>query len=250
VEVNSTNLIYEGKTVRLATINDLTEKIKLEEKLTELKVEAQKQIAKAQIKTQEGERALLGRELHDSVNPTLTTARLYLDLARSREETRLELIEKSEQIILSAIQEIRSLSRALVPPILRDIDFSSALDALLDSYRVAHPFDIHLHYVNSLEVLSEDIKLTLYRILQEQLTNIIKYALAKTVWIEFDLLESSVCLRIKDDGVGFDTKQKRGGVGLTNIKNRVELFNGSMSLNSSPGQGCLLLVVIPCDLSK
>lgn len=249
VEVSSTNLVYEGKTVRLATINDVTEKIQLERKVIELKVAAQKEISKTQIKVQEEERALLGRELHDNVNAMLTTAKLYLDLARSREETRLEFIGKSEKIILSAIQEIRSLSRSLVPPILKDIDFSSAIDELLDSYSVAQPFAIHCSYINSLQMLSDDVKLTFYRIVQEQLTNIIKYAAAKNVWIEFDCLESSICLRIKDDGLGFDTTQRKGGVGLTNIKNRVELFNGSMSVNSSPGEGCLLLVSLPFENS-
>ena len=90
--------------------------------------------------------------------------------------------------------------------------------------------------------LSDQLKLTIYRILQEQLNNILKHAKAKTVSIELKQHVILLELNIKDDGIGFDVSSKRNGVGLQNIISRTELFNGNVSINSQPGKGCELIV--------
>jgi signal transduction histidine kinase len=87
--------------------------------------------------------------------------------------------------------------------------------------------------------------LHIFRILQEQLKNIVKYAKADTVSISLKNCANQFCLTIEDDGVGFDIKQKRSGIGLTNIRNRVESYNGTLEIVSSPGNGCKLLIKIP-----
>ena len=95
--------------------------------------------------------------------------------------------------------------------------------------------------------LSDKMKLTIYRIVQEQVTNIIKHANAKEVIIEIYQDKGALVLTIKDDGVGFDVSSKRNGVGLQNISSRAELLDGEVIINSSPGNGCELQVIFDHD---
>jgi len=90
--------------------------------------------------------------------------------------------------------------------------------------------------------ISEKLKLTVYRIVQEQLNNILKHAKAKTIVIMLREKNGILRLRINDDGIGFDINLKRNGVGLQNIISRAELFHGKAVINSQPGMGCELIV--------
>ena len=102
-------------------------------------------------------------------------------------------------------------------------------------------------YFDSFEKIEigNDIQLNLYRILQEQLNNIVKYSGANELEISVRLHENSLRLTIHDNGKGFDTNVVRTGIGLRNIQKRTELFLGSFSLQSSEGNGCTLTVEIP-----
>jgi len=93
--------------------------------------------------------------------------------------------------------------------------------------------------------LPENKKLALFRILQEQLNNIIKHAMAQNVWINLTSTPHHAKLIIKDNGNGFDPAKIRRGLGLTNIINRAELFGGRVEIATSPGKGCKIKVWIP-----
>ena len=84
-----------------------------------------------------------------------------------------------------------------------------------------------------------------FRIIQEQLNNIVKHAAAKTAFIRLSSFSDATVLEIEDDGKGFDLSKVKKGVGLTNIKNRARLFAGTVAIISKPGNGCLLKVTIP-----
>lgn len=84
------------------------------------------------------------------------------------------------------------------------------------------------------------MQLTIYRTVQEQLNNILKYACAKNVLIQTILHDKELTLLIEDDGIGFDTTQKKMGVGFLNIQTRASICNGTMELTSNPGEGCSL----------
>jgi signal transduction histidine kinase len=90
-----------------------------------------------------------------------------------------------------------------------------------------------------------DLKLNLYRICQEQLTNIRKYAYATTVIVELELKHPLFRMTICDNGVGFDINKGKGGIGLHNMKKRAESFSGTLVVDSSPGNGCAIHVEIP-----
>jgi len=92
--------------------------------------------------------------------------------------------------------------------------------------------------------LSDDLKLNIYRIIQEKINNIIKHSLAGKVEISVQAEKNDLHIEIKDNGKGFDLNQKRKGIGLSNMKNRIESFNGQMLIESSPGKGCLMHIDI------
>jgi signal transduction histidine kinase len=91
------------------------------------------------------------------------------------------------------------------------------------------------------------MQLNLYRILQEQLRNIIKYAKGTVIDVDVFIYNNKLKMRIADDGVGFDINSVKKGIGLANIKRRAELFSGKLQINSSPDNGCELLITIPMN---
>jgi two-component system sensor histidine kinase UhpB len=243
-----------GEALRLiGAAQDVTEKLRLESALRESQLQRQRVITEATIKGQENEREQLGRELHDNINQILATSKLYLDHGLSFTPVKEEVILKSKEFISQAIEEIRRLSKALLPPTMEEFGLILALTEMVDSISLAGNFRIEKNWDDFHEqVLQKDQKLTIYRILQEQLNNIVKHAAAKNVTIALHLLHDdnnnqSVELSIKDDGKGFNPSKKRNGVGLRNIISRAELFGGTVVIQSEPGQGCELKVVFPGD---
>ena len=239
----------QGKSVRLiGAAQDITEKRRLEKQLNEARVQQQKNITEATIKGQEKEREQLGLELHDNINQILATSALYLDCALlSIPEN--EMIRKSRELIVLATTEIRKLSHALLPPSLGDFGLLRALDELFRPFSTTGQLSINRQWCSFPEqLLTSDQQLTIYRIVQEQLNNILKHAQAKNVSVSLLMINKDTAeLLIADDGNGFDVSQKRDGVGLRNIRSRMELFDGVVSIYSKPGKGCRLSIVFPVN---
>jgi len=215
-------------------------------------LQSQRAITEATIRGQEKEREQLGVELHDNINQILATSRLYLDHALSMNPIKEEMVVKSREFIEMAIEEIRRLSKKLLPPTLEDLGLLPTLNELMETIGITGLFFIEKQWEGFDEhILQKDQKLTIYRILQEQMNNIIKHAGAKQVTVSLRLVQETnnkvVELLIKDDGKGFELSKKRTGVGLRNITSRAELFGGTVSIQSEPGKGCEMKVVFPGD---
>jgi signal transduction histidine kinase len=142
--------------------------------------------------------------------------------------------------------EIRKLSASLLPPGLDEIGLMESLKDLLKNFRELNAAEVHTEWTKFPEKkLSEKLKLTLYRIIQEHLNNISKHAMAKRVNIRLVKEDDTIQLMITDDGVGFDTAAKKKGVGLRNMISRAELNNGIIQIDSAPGRGCILTAKFP-----
>ena len=206
--------------------------------------EAEKRILQATIDAQEREREEIGRELHDNVNQILTTARLYLDCLNGTPE-QWPIIKRSSEIITSAIEEIRKLSSSMTQSFHRELGLQLSIEDILENIRrVADGPVIHFDFFLENEPLLDDkLKTTLFRIVQEQLNNVLKHASASAIEVSLRQEGTQISLRISDNGRGFDIKSKRQGIGINNIINRVEVFNGQVSIDSSPGNGCSLQVL-------
>ncbi len=159
------------------------------------------------------------------------------------------MIDKSYLHLEEAIRDIRKLSHSLVAPSLGHDGLKEALEDLTRSVQDLNKIDIRLLLDEDFELALQDKKkeLMLYRIVQEQLTNIVKYANATEVVICLELQENNLTLMINDNGVGFDTQLQSNGIGLKNINSRVHFYAGKMSLTSAPGEGCTLEISVPKD---
>ena len=242
-------IIYnnEGKPVRMiGALTDITDQKELEQKIIEQKVNEQKLITEITIQSQEKEKSELGAELHDNINQILAAAKMYLDLYAAKLPVPDSAIEKSHYNIDLALQEIRKLSHSLVTPTLGNRGIFEAIkDLVSDMTQTVTGMEVF--YNNQLGDsinLSDTRKLVLYRIVQEHLNNILKYAKASRIHLQLRADVERVYLTIEDNGVGFDLEKKTKGIGFRNILNRVQLYAGAMIVDTSPGKGCKLEVYI------
>lgn len=230
----------------LSVTRDITEKIQLENSLNEERQIRQQQITEAVITGQEKERTQLGEELHDNINQILASTKLYIECAQKSEEPRMDLLNESRLLVERAMVEIRNLSKSLLPPSLGEVGLFQALFEMAENIKQVNALAIVINWNNVDEnELSDKLKLTIFRIVQEQLNNVIKHAAAKNVWININKTDEIIQVSVKDDGCGFDTGLKRSGVGLRNITSRAEVNNGIAVINSKPGAGCELVVSFP-----
>lgn len=219
-----------------------------EEKLLKQELNKQKLIARAMVDAQEKERAEIGKELHDNINQILSTTQLYLELAKNDAKERLNLINRSAGNLHIAIREIRNISRSLVPASIGDLGLIDSLTDLVESVSTTKALHVEFYPVGNFESAIDDkIKLTLFRIIQEQINNVLKHSGALNLIIELVLEEKEnlIELNITDDGKGFDPAGARKGLGLSNIMSRADLFGGKVTIVSAPGQGCQLKVRVP-----
>lgn len=247
-------LVYNqhGEVTRMVgSVQDITDMRVLQQQLLSQELEKQKLVAQAVVEAQEKERGDIGKELHDNVNQILSTARLYLELARTEESQRFTLIERSSATILSAINELRSISRSLVPGSIIDLGIIESVNDLVENIRFTQQLEVNFNYADAVENrLTRQQKLMLFRIIQEQVNNVLKHSKAQNLDLELGITTKQVWLEIIDDGIGFDKNniKNKKGVGLNNITSRAELFNGTVRIDSSPENGCKLRVEVPISI--
>ncbi|MBS1563238.1 MAG: PAS domain S-box protein, partial [Bacteroidetes bacterium] len=239
----------EGNPVRMVgSMQDVTERKKLEMQVLKQEVDKQKIIAQAVVDAQEKERAEIGKDLHDNVNQILSTAKLYLELAKSDVNQREALIKRSADSIFNAINEIRSISKALVPPSVKDLGLIDSVKDLVESLNMTKALRVKFVHRGDFEnVISDKQKLMLFRIIQEQVNNVLKHAEAGKLQIELAMHEKQISLTVEDNGKGFelDKVKYKKGVGLSNIESRVSLFDGKVTIITAPGKGCKLFIQVP-----
>ncbi len=244
LEVFGTKTQYKGEPAIIGTLIDITENKLLQKQVLEQKVQEQKRITRAVLKAEESERNRIGQELHDNVNQILAGTKLYLGLAAKDEFAGRGLIKSSLELVDNAIEEMRSLSKEQVTP-LRGIDLEDLIYSLIDKLNTASSIKTTVIYNLHNEDVEDDLKLNIYRIIQEQMNNILKHSNAVHTNISLTDDTDYLYVSIEDDGKGFDTELKRKGIGLANMNNRVESFNGEFKIHSSPGNGCEIRITIP-----
>ncbi|MGD1847514.1 MAG: PAS domain-containing protein [Salibacteraceae bacterium] len=204
------------------------------------------------IETEDRERKRIAKELHDSLGQNLTTASLHLDAVRK--ELHLLNPQKQEKFttgfnfLNQAIAEARNISHNLMPKAIEDFGYVLATESLIDN--LIPVTNIQFEFYNNLngERLPEVIELNLYRITQEAINNLVKYANASKVTLQLIRHFHSVILTIEDNGIGFDTrklKDKTATFGIHSMQSRASSVKGELHIDSAPGSGTNLTVEIP-----
>jgi PAS domain S-box-containing protein len=206
------------------------------------------QIANAISETKLLERSDLGKELHDNVTQLLAASRLYMDLARRNAKDRNNNINRSSEYTLTAIEEIRKLSKGLVNDAIRQVGLCNAISKMTHDLMQTYPLKILCKTDNALpDQLTAKFELDIFRIVQEQLNNIIKYANASRVTIDLSHSDGDIVLSITDNGTGFDVTKNTDGIGIINIKSRAAFYKGNAHFISKPGKGCVLTATFPVE---
>ncbi|MEO5685045.1 MAG: ATP-binding protein [Chitinophagaceae bacterium] len=226
------------------TVQDITERVLLEDKLTEERRSRQIEITAAVLTAQEKERASIGEELHDNLNQILGAAKMYIELAKTDRQNKQSLLDRSSGCIVSVIEKIRAISKILAGPGIQVGLFNSIRILIADSM-IASAIKIRLQEHNLKEIIiNEKLRLTIFRIVQEQVNNILKHSNATSATINLYRLGNEVLLNIKDNGAGTDFLKQTQGVGIQNIRSRAGLHDGNVILVSKPGKGYELKVAM------
>jgi len=237
MEIYSSPIMIKDKSFRSVIAIDITQKNLYEHN-----------IVKAIIKTQEDERYEIGGELHDNICQILATGQMTVGmLEKTLDPPKKILSGQISKYIKMAIDEIRNISHRLAPAFFDDTTLEEAFGRLLNSFNPQGKYKISLHFNNAARIykVSLEIQLNLYRILQEELRNIEKYAKAERIDVDVIIYHRKLIMQIADDGIGFDLNIVKKGIGLANIRRRTELFYGKCEINSSPGNGCKIIVTTP-----
>ncbi|WP_439130707.1 tetratricopeptide repeat-containing sensor histidine kinase [Polaribacter sp.] len=201
---------------------------------------------KAIIEAQEAERSKIARELHDGVvqqigSIILKSRKIFSKKDVVDEKDAKELLERLE----NSNQDLRNISHQMMPRALKELGIIPALKDLLEGSLALSNIKYSLEHFNITERLSEKIEITIYRITQELINNIIKHSKANLVSVQLFNTNNTVILIVEDNGVGFSTDKKKKGIGLLNISSRLNMVNGKVNFEPSPKSGTLVTIKIP-----
>ena len=229
----------------LAAGEDITEQSKVKRNLREQQ-HHHHQLLSAVVDAQETEREEIAGELHGNVNQILTTCKLLLECEKARQPDSVVLGNVYEHI-QTAISEIRNLSHRLDSTKLRDLGIVAGINELAEAIQLSGRYEIQffVEEESALTRVKDRIALSIYRIVQEQLSNIIQHANATAIRISLQGSDNSIHLEISDNGKGFDVKNSRKGIGLRNIYSRVALHKGTVNIETGLDKGCTVSVFLP-----
>jgi signal transduction histidine kinase len=208
--------------------------------------------AHAILEAEDKERKRIGLELHDGLGQLISIAKLNLtglqEEVHFTDETHKKLLRNTLSVLDEAFKEVRSISHNLAAGALQQQSLPAALRHLLDSISQTDRYEVHLETVGFLEEkLPYMVEKVIYRVVQESLNNILKHAHANIISVQLIRHEQELTLMIEDNGTGFDqfNLPETEGIGLKNIRSRIEYLNGTFHIDSVFKRGTILTVEIP-----
>ncbi len=235
-----------GQKIICLRTKDITESVILKKKFQAEQKNQQNRIIKATIDAEDKQRGQIGRELHDNVNQVLTTIKLYAELCLKEGIDKKELLEQIVKRANYCIEEIRNLSRRLTSPSIEEQSLEDLIQNLVESVRATQKIIVRFRSSGIRgKVLKQDVQTAIYRIAQEQLTNILKYAEATIVDIILVHINQVVAMQIQDNGKGFIFEADKKTSGLTNMISRAESVGGKIEFDTAPEKGCTVTAEFP-----
>ena len=197
------------------------------------------------IMVQEEERRSISRELHDQTGQSLTVLNLMLAKAMRSPETAKHDLQEATQTVREVLAQVRNLSTTLHPGMLEDLGLLPTLNWYLNDFSKKTGIEISFEQSGLEKKLTGNLNITVYRIIQEALTNIARYAGVKEARVVLNQHNQKISISIKDQGQGFDMGSNSQGVGLRGIRERVHALKGDLEITSSPGKGTTIKVELP-----
>jgi signal transduction histidine kinase len=207
------------------------------------------------ISVQEEERKRIARDLHDDLSQYISLVKTHASILLSEDLSKAEAQSISTKIIASAdhiYSSAKDLIYSLRPVALDELGLADALQHLVDSYLKSDWLNvdtgaktkIHLTIHDDIDQLSEDVSLSIYRIVQEAINNVFKHSNAQNAYLSFSNLLGVLTIRIIDDGIGFQPSKRGKGLGLVGIAERIEIMNGITNIKSEVGKGTEIFIQI------
>lgn len=234
---------WRGRPARLVVINDISERLRAQAALRAL--------SRRLLEIQEAERARLARDLHDDIGQALTALKIQVEslrLARGEGAQRAR-VDECVDTIQSTLERVRQLSLSLRPPQLDDLGLAAALRSHLDRQARVAGLASHFDAGEAPPELSPETETACFRVAQEAITNVLRHARARNLWVRLFASGDSLALSVRDDGTGFDVRSVRG-LGLAGMEERTALVGGSLELRAAPGHGTVVLATFPLAPSE
>ncbi len=229
------------------------EREKLLEQLKE-KEEMRLQLLDKVMIAQEEERKRISRELHDETSQALTSLMVGLKVLESEASFGAvgERLQEMRKIVSQTLEEVHHLALELRPSVLDDMGLVAALERYVRDYEIKYLIEVDFHVIGFQgRRVSSAVEVAIYRIAQEALTNVAKYAKAENVSVLLDWREDWVSAIVEDDGLGFDpglvTRRPGQGLGLFGMQERTTLLGGTFKLESQLGMGTTVFIKIPVE---
>jgi len=200
---------------------------------------------KVMIESEEKERIRIAKDLHDGLGQILSTAKLNLSgLEDSVEKEDQHLLNNSIRIIDEAVSEVRNISHNLMPTAIMNYDITTAISVLVEKINDSANIKVNFDKETFKLQMTKEMEISLYRIVQEVLNNMIKHSQTKQIDIVLSSENQEINLKIQDYGIGFDTAQieQSNGIGWKNIYSRVSMLNGKIDLDSQIGKGTVIKI--------
>jgi len=243
VEIQESNIDFKGRIIIATVIRDISQRKNVE---NELKSEREKRLS-ALIDGQELERQRFSRELHDGLGQQLIAMKLKFEntINQNWEETKKNLFVLLDQFD-KIIDEVRRISENLMPSILKEFGLDNALKTLSKAFSQLSGIKVNYDSIGMFDKIDDKTKTYLYRISQEALNNIIKHAAATEINIQLIELSGNLRLIIEDNGKGFIFNDNfvSEGNGIYHMKERVNLINGLISIDSTLGKGTIITIKV------
>ena len=214
------------------------QRVKLEE-------DFRKELLQAQLEAQESTFHSLSQELHDNIGQVLSLAKLNISLiAMNGPEAAGENIAQTKELLNTAINDLRDISKTLNTDYVKEKNLEESILRELDMLKRTRKFETDFETSGTAFQMSPERRLILYRIIQESLNNIVKHAGATQVGIAMVYNDDILNISIKDNGNGFDMLHTGKGVGILNMEHRSKLIGCNLSINSKPGAGTLIDIIV------
>lgn len=201
------------------------------------------------LEVQETERKRIAEDLHDGVGSILSTVKMYFtslnDKMDDYQQENREQYDKANVLLDKAVEEVRQISHNLVSGILMKFGLAPALRDLCATIDGTGQLKTSLSIFGLDDRIENTIEIAVYRIIQELLSNTMKHSKASEVTISLTRLNNHLNIMVEDNGKGFDTQAINSGIGLKNIRSRVEKLSGKINFDSVIGRGTIVIVEIP-----